>query len=461
MLPSRQLLPPVSRLVPSLTTMRRYGAIGGFKLSPDFFMKKPYYNLFHYSNLGQVGQEEGSGVSYWLVYGHSMSELAQPQTGKILPIASIVTFIGFLDTYLLIPVMALYATELGAGVGTVGLIVGLYSLTNTPANILFGRLIDRVGYKIPLILGLIGDALSMFLYSICRLPVHMALVRILHGVAGAAIGPATMSVMAGYSKLLQRGRTMSFYGASMGLATLVGFILSGMLASQLGYKAVFLFGVALLTIGAILGLFLPSDISRGNNKIISSVSGLAKVKELIRKRGLVIAYCSIFAQFFTFGSVVTMLPLYVKSLGMGASHVGMSLTAFAIMFVILQFPSGVISDKVGRLLSVAIGLIFGMVSLVILSLVEVFSLLMLVMALYGVAFGILFPSISALVADHTTPEERGLATGMYHALLTAGVATGAPIMGWVGGMVGVELGLKFSSGIMALALVVVLGIRKR
>ena len=92
--------------------------------------------------------------------------------------------------------------------------------------------------------------------------------------------------------------------------------------------------------------------------------------------------------------------------------------------------------------------------------VATLSLLVVVLALYGVAYGVLFPSISALVADHATPEERGMATGMFHALLTAGVAIGAPVMGWIGGMVGVELGLQFGSGIMVLALIAVLGIRK-
>jgi predicted MFS family arabinose efflux permease len=66
-----------------------------------------------------------------------------------------------------------------------------------------------------------------------------------------------------------------------------------------------------------------------------------------------------------------------------------------------------------------------------------------------------------MVADQTAPEERGMATGIFHALLTAGVAIGAPVMGWVGGVVGVQLGLMLSAGIMVLALLVVLSIRKR
>ena len=385
-----------------------------------------------------------------------MNELTQSQTGRVLPIASVVTFLGFLDTHLLIPVMALYAAELGASVGIIGLIVGLYSLTNTPANILFGRLIDRVGYKIPLLLGLIGDALSMFLYSICRLPFHLALVRVFHGTTGGVVGPATMSVIADYGGA-RKGRAMAFYGMSLGIATLVGYGLSGFLASRLGYRAVFFFGAALLIFGTILSLFLPGDRQKDSSESETSLgAGWAKVKDLIKRRGLVVAYCSIFAQYFTFGGVFTLLPLYVKSLGMEAFHVGMLLATFAIMFIVVQLFSGTVSDKIGRLPPTIIGLNLSVVALLLMPAAATLSLLVVVLALYGVAYGVLFPSISALLADHTSHEERGLATGIFHALLTAGVAIGAPIVGWVGGMAGVELGLVLSPCIMILALVVVL-----
>jgi MFS family permease len=71
------------------------------------------------------------------------------------PISLAVTFFAFIDTHLLIPIISLYAKSKGAGVGMTGLIVGLYSITNTPANIFFGRAIDKKGYRIPLIIGLL------------------------------------------------------------------------------------------------------------------------------------------------------------------------------------------------------------------------------------------------------------------------------------------------------------------
>jgi len=385
------------------------------------------------------------------------SELKQPQARRILPITFVVTFLGFLDTHLLIPVIALYASELGASVGIIGLIIGLYSVTNTLANILFGRLIDRVGYKVPLIAGLVGDAVSMFFYSLCRLPIHLALVRVLHGTSGGLVGPATMSITADYSDRTQKGRAMSFYGMSLAAATLVGYGVSGVLASRLGYETVFLFGAIILTIGVMLSFSLPGNRQKDGMAAKTSPGGdFKKVKDLFRRRGLTVSYCSIFAQYFTFGGVVTLLPLYVQSLGMEAFHVGMLLATFAIMFIIIQFSSGAFSDRVGRLIPITIGLGLSTVSLLILPSVEVFPLLAVAMALYGMAYGMLFPSISALVADHTISEERGMATGVFHALLTAGVAIGAPAMGWVGGMVGVKLGLVLCPGVMVLALVVAL-----
>jgi len=389
-----------------------------------------------------------------------MNDLARPQTGRFLSLASAVTFVGFLDTHLLIPVMALYASELGSPPWMVGVIVGLYSLTNTPANIFFGRLIDRVGHKAPLVAGLIGDALSMFLYSICRAPLHLSLVRVLHGITGGMVGPATMSVIAGCGSEEGRGRTMAFYGMSLAAATLVGYGLSGVLASRMGYQSVFFFGTALLIVGAVLSLWLPGGRRENREGESSSGQGFKKAKSLLRRRGLVVAYCSVFAQYFTFGGVVTLLPLYIKSLGMEVFHVGMLLATFAIMFIIIQFPGGRFSDKMGRRRPIIVGLSLSVVALVVMPSMATFTLLAAAMALYGVAYGALFPSISALVVDHSTPDERGLATGVFHALLTAGVAIGAPLMGWVGGMMGVELGLALNAGIMVLFLAVVLSVIK-
>ena len=388
--------------------------------------------------------------------------LKPSQTRRVLPVVVVVTFLGFLGTNLLIPIMALYASGLGASLGTVGLIISLYSITNTPANILSGWLVDRKGYRIPLLVGLTGSAVSIFGYSLTTLPIHLALVRAIHGVGGGLISPATMSVTADHADEAKKGKAMGFYGMALAAANLVGFALSGVIVFRLGYDALFYFGAIMLAVGAMVSLRLPK--SRPGSIMTTRASfgeHFQKAKGLLKRKGLIVSYSSIFAQYFAFGGIVTLFPLYVKNLGMEAFDVGMLLTTFTVMFIILQFPSGASSDRFGRLKPTCAGLGLGVVSLVILPSATTFPTLAAAMALYGVAFGILFPSVSALVADNTMPEERGLGTGIFHALLTAGVAVGALVIGKVGDVAGIEAGLLSSPIVMALALVVALSVLKR
>jgi MFS family permease len=249
---------------------------------------------------------------------------------------------------------------------------------------------------------------------------------------------------------------MSVYGISIAAAHLVGFGASGAMFSGLGPDWLFFFGTAMLVCGAGLSVLLPS----GRREVLVSPApsggGFGVVKALVRRRGLTVAYVSVFAQYFSFGGVVTLLPVYVSDIGMDAFHVGMLLTVFSVTFIAIQFPSGMLSDRAGRRLPIIAGLSIGIAALVLLPVPAVFPQLAAVIAFYGLAYGLLFPSISALVADHSRPDERGVATGIFHALLTAGVAIGAPVMGGIGEAVGVRTSLMLTSVAMALALGVVM-----
>ena len=372
---------------------------------------------------------------------------------KVLPIISTITFIGFLDTHLLIPVMSLYAQELGAGVGTIGLIVGVYSIVNTPANIFFGWLVDKYGYKLILLAGLLGDSASMFLYTLCRTPLYLILVRIFHGVMGGIVGPATMSAISYHGGEARQGRNMAVYGMSLAAATLVGYGLSGVLSSRFGYDIVFQVGGGLLVAGAFLIFLLPGrpETATAENKV--SNPDRPKIGSLLKRRGLISPYLSVFAQYFTFGSLVTLLPLYVKDLGMDSLYVGTLLSVFAIIFIAVQIPVSRISDRFGRMTTSIIGLAGGTVALLLIPATNAFATMAVLMAIYGAAFGAIFPSISAMVAENTTESERGTATGIFHALLTAGVAVGALTAGWAGDSLGVKSGLLTSPVMMVIALV--------
>ena len=176
--------------------------------------------------------------------------------------------------------------------------------------------------------------------------------------------------------------------------------------------------------------------------------------DLLKRKELIASYCAIFAQYFAFGGIVTLLPLYIRDLGLEPYHVGLLLSLFSLAFLVFQFAGGILSDRVGRRMPAAAGLALGTVVLIALPFSETLATLIAVMLFYGTAYALLFPSISALIADHTAPEEHGKATGIFHALLTGGVAIGAPVMGWIAQITGLESGITLTPIVLVFALVI-------
>lgn len=371
---------------------------------------------------------------------------------NILFLAFGIALIGVIESRMIGPIMALYAQELGATVALIGLIIGMYSIVNTPANIFFGLLIDRVGYKTPLILGLLGDSLSMFLYSLCGSPWLLLMVCGFHGFTGAILGPAVMSLFADHSPPGKGARNMGLYGMASGLAPLIGFMITGIIMRfKLGFDAVFYTGALILLVGVVLALLLPGDKPKGKQSE-NSVKKLI----LIAKRGpLITSYISVFTQWFILGTITALLPLFMKDQGMTAFHFSMVLIALSLSFVIFQLPSGFLSDKIGRKIPAISGLALVSVSMILFPIFNSFHALILVAILFGLGMASLFPSIAAMITDNSVEGERGSATGIFQALLTTGTAVGAPVIGMVAAWVGVSLALQLSSLVAIAAIFVV------
>jgi MFS family permease len=67
------------------------------------------------------------------------------------------------------------------------------------------------------------------------------------------------------------------------------------------------------------------------------------------------------------------------------------------------------------------------------------------MALFGVGHGFVFPAASSLVSRDAPPAQVGVVTGLFYAVLVAGVAVGAPLMGAVGDATSPALAIWASS----------------
>ncbi|MFQ5910281.1 MAG: MFS transporter [Thermoplasmata archaeon] len=372
----------------------------------------------------------------------------------------VATFIGTMDSNALVPVIALYALLLGAGFDLVGLIVAMYSIVHIPSNIVFGRLADKIGRKNPLVVGLLWDAFSVFLYSLASNPVHLLLVRASHGIGGGFVGPSSMAIAAGMAPEDRKGRMMALYGIALAFSVIVGFMLSGMIVGRFGYNVLFYVLSASLVVGGAFAFRIrePEDLGRVKTTIKED---LRKLLEIVRKKLALASYSAIFCLYFAMGAFTVLVPLFMKDLGMIEVHVAIAFITFALLSMIVHYPSGWLSDRIGARIPAVVGLLTIAHSMFLLPFFDTLPSLLPVMALFGMGHGLVFPSASAMVVHSASGDERGLATGVFYALLVAGVAVGAPVAGFLALAFSLEIGIWVTGAGSLMGFALILGLLRR
>ncbi|HLE54562.1 MAG TPA: MFS transporter [Thermoplasmata archaeon] len=370
-------------------------------------------------------------------------------TGKVL----LATMLGTMDTNALVPVIALYAASRGADILQVGIIVGLYSAVHAPANLLFGRVVDRWGRRRPLTIGLLWDGVSLFLYALAGNPLQLALVRMSHGFGGGLVGPSTMSLISDASSSERKGRAMALYGMSIAIAVVLGFGIAGPIVHRFDYPALF----ALLGLGLLVGTVVSATIREPARARATATLVGERLASYLRRREVVAGYCSIFGLYFALGAFTALVPLFLQaSLGYGPLEVGLSFFVFALLSLLLHYPAGILSDRFGSAVPAFLGLLAISAAMALIPLARDSASVFLLMGLFGVGHGFVFPSSSALVTRGAAGETTGVVTGLFYAVLVGGVALGAPIMAAVAFPSNYALGIWGSAWVPLLALVPVL-----
>lgn len=171
-----------------------------------------------------------------------------------------------LGLFLLLPVLAIYATQLpGATPTLTGMAMGAYGLAQAIFQIPFGRWSDRYGRR-PLIF--IGLALFLLGSVVGGLAHDIWLVMLARGLQGAgAMSAAVTALLADYTREAVRTRAMAFIGISIGASFVISLIAAPLLEAVVGVRGIFwIMGVLALAGMALLQFVVPQDIqdsSRG------------------------------------------------------------------------------------------------------------------------------------------------------------------------------------------------------
>ncbi len=133
--------------------------------------------------------------------------------------------------------------ELGAGVNEVIWVTSAYLLTYAVPILITGRLGDRFGAKNLFMTGLVVFTLSSLWCGLAGDVQTLIAARAVQGLGAAMMTPQTMAVITKIFPAARRGSAMALWGATAGVATLVGPILGGFLTEHLGWEWVFFINI--------------------------------------------------------------------------------------------------------------------------------------------------------------------------------------------------------------------------
>ncbi|WP_455835021.1 DHA2 family efflux MFS transporter permease subunit [Pseudarthrobacter siccitolerans] len=142
--------------------------------------------------------------------------------------------------------------SLDADINSVIWVTSAYLLAYAVPLLITGRLGDRFGPKKLYLLGLVVFTLASLWCGLSADVETLIAARVLQGLGAAIMTPQTMAVITRIFPPDRRGAAMSIWGATAGMATLVGPILGGVLVDGLGWEWIFFINVPVGVAGFIL-----------------------------------------------------------------------------------------------------------------------------------------------------------------------------------------------------------------
>ncbi|MCW2797550.1 DHA2 family efflux MFS transporter permease subunit [Nocardioides sp.] len=139
--------------------------------------------------------------------------------------------------------------DLHADVNSVVWVTSAYLLAYAVPVLITGRLGDRFGPKRLYLAGLTVFTLASLWCGLTNSIEGLIVARIVQGLGASMITPQTMAIITRIFPAARRGKAMALWGATAGVATLVGPILGGVLVDALGWEWIFFINIPVGLIG--------------------------------------------------------------------------------------------------------------------------------------------------------------------------------------------------------------------
>lgn len=338
-------------------------------------------------------------------------------------------FLAFFDLHAQYPILTPFALSLGAGPAFIGWMMGMYSLTHLPGNLLAGVLIDRKGSRRYIVFSLTAAGVILLLQAHVQLPWHLLMLRAASGFVLAFLSPACMTLLASLSSdSTVQNKYMSGHGIVHTLASVVSPAAGAFIVAQTGYSGTFRTLGWLLIATGIMAFFSVPKQSMLQRAVLPSTSSshdgspqltaLPAAATPFSKRYFLLPFfvsCSQGVLFFE-------LPLSQSgggSAGILSTGLLLSLLSLGALLTLSMFFLGRVSPS-KRIAAALLGMAFCFFSLATFSSLPAGVLLFMM----GAAKGVLFPAMASLFISLAGPGRLGRTFSLQSIAMSLGAFAG-------------------------------------
>ncbi len=256
----------------------------------------------------------------------------------------LMAFVLFLSTLVGLPVLPRLADELGAGATEIPVVVSAALVTVVVVQFFTGILADRCATRSLILIGASIGSCSSFLCAVAAHWAQLAALRVLGGVADAISMPALLAITARLGSE-RPGRFFGILRGSQGLSFVVGPAL-GSACSLVSLRLPFVVDGALSLVAFLAAFRLLG--SGHKARADHSLSVFRGLRSAFGDRRVYLYLLMGTAGTFAFGILQSFVPTKAQLVGLEAWHIGVILSGGALIFSLVSYGIGVVSEKYGR-----------------------------------------------------------------------------------------------------------------
>ena len=341
------------------------------------------------------------------------------------------TFAAVTGVGVVVPLLPVYAHNLGASGFYIACIFGAFSFSRTFFLPYFGRLSDKKGRKKLIVIGLFSYAIISIAF-LCAKNIEMLIgIRLLQGIASAMILPVTQAYVGDITPVGKEGWIMGIFNMSVFFGLSVGPLIGGVINDLFSLNAAFLcMGIMALAGFFACILFLPPI---KFEKIVLHTKELTEWSLLIGDKDITALFIFRFSYATCIGIIWGFLPVYADvMLSLSSSSIGFLVMLGVIVSGFLQIPMGYLADRMNKRIMVITGGLISVYSFIVYVNANNFLDLVLANLFFGIGGGISMPALMALIViQGEKAKAMGAVMGIITMAHSCGMMVGAFLAGFM------------------------------